>query len=96
LNLLDVVAITRGTAANPALATVVTPDPISPLDTNHLLYRGTRSGSFVAVNADKVAPQIMLAAERPSTSAVRADVRLQTVGVMGRLVGLEIISAGKG
>lgn len=38
----------------------------------------------------------MLAAERPSASALRANMRLQAVGIMSGFVGLEIVGASKG
>jgi len=44
------------------------------------------------MDADKVTTQVMLATERPATSAMRADMRFQAVGVMSGLVGLEVVS----
>jgi len=47
------------------------------------------------MDADEVAAQVMLATEGPTAGAVRADMRLQAVGVMSRFVGLEIVGPGK-
>lgn len=44
------------------------------------------------MDADKVTTQVVLATERPATSAMRADMRFQAVGVMSGLVGLEVVS----
>lgn len=65
VSLLDIVAVTGGAAANPTLATVVTPAAGPSLDANGLLHRGSRSvkGRVVAMNADEVATQIVFTAE---------------------------------
>jgi hypothetical protein len=40
------------------------------------------------MNADQVTTQIMLAAEGAATRVVRASVRFETIGIMGRHMGL--------
>jgi len=96
--LLDVVAVTGGAAADPAFAAVVAPDPRATLNSNRFLDRRRRCTNrcIVTMDADEVATQVMLATERPATSAVGADMRFQTVGVMSCLVGLEIVGSSKG
>lgn len=63
--LLDIVAVTGGAAANPAFTTVVTPYSGAPFNTNGLLCSRSCGidRSIIAMNADEVATQVMLAAE---------------------------------
>ena len=48
------------------------------------------------MNADEVATEVVLATEGPAAGPLRADVRLEPVGVMGSHVGLQIVGASKG
>lgn len=95
-------AITGSAAADGTLAAVVAPDPVSPLDTDLPLGGGSggvvtidRRSTIVTVNADEVASKIVFTRERPSASAVGANVRLQAVGVVSGLVGLQVVSTSE-
>ncbi len=48
------------------------------------------------MDTDDVAAQVMLATEGTTTSAVRANMGLQTVGVMSGHMGFEIVCTGEG
>lgn len=65
--LLDIVAVTRCAAANPALATIVAANSATPLDTNGSFYRGGRSikceSTLVAMDTDEMTAQVMFATE---------------------------------
>jgi len=50
----------------------------------------------IPVDANKVSPQIVLAAEGPCTGVMGADMRFQPVGVVGRHVSFEVIGTSKG
>jgi hypothetical protein len=50
---------------------------------------------LVSVNAEQMPAEIMLAAEGAATGAVGADMGLETIGVVGSHVSLEIVSASE-
>jgi hypothetical protein len=58
--------------------------------------RATGDALFIAVDADQVTTEIVLATERATTGLVRAHVRLGTVRVVRRHVGLEVKGTSKG
>jgi len=51
---------------------------------------------LVTMNGNKMPAKIVLPRKGPRTRAVRANMRLGTVGIMGSLVSLEVVSAGEG
>jgi hypothetical protein len=68
--LLDVVAFAGFVAANPALATRVTPATGAVLNTNRLFGSHREKGrtdGFITMNANKMAAQVVLPAEGATT-----------------------------
>ena len=97
--LLDVVAITGFVATNPSLAARVAPATGSALNTNGLLRSHREKGStdrFIAMNADEMTTQIVLPAEGTTTRSLRAHMRLQTIGIMGSHMCLQVICPSEG
>jgi hypothetical protein len=89
--------------ADETLSAAVTPSARSLFHADRLLGpHGVVGGAYrllalrlVAMNADKVAPKIMLAAERTAAGAVGTDVRLEPVGVVCGHVCFEIVRSGE-
>ncbi len=87
-----------------ALAAAVTPPARALFHTDGLLRpRGVVGRAYrvfalrlVTVNADKMAPEIVLSTERTATGAMGADVGLQSVGVVRRHVCFKVVSASEG
>lgn len=94
--LLDVSAAALSSDTDPSFATVITPPSWASVDTNSLgCCRGSRRDGLVAVNANQVTAQIMLAAEGATTGTMRANMRFQTVGVMRRHMSLQIVGSSE-
>jgi len=96
--LLDIVAIAGSVAANPSLAARVAPATGSILNTNGLLRSHREKGSadrFITMNADEMTTQIVLPTERTTTRSLRAHMRLQTIGIVGSHVCLQVICPSK-
>lgn len=93
IHLLDVVAVAIGAAADPTLSTGVAPSARATLDTDGLLgSREKRGGDrLITVDADEVATQIMLPAERATARTLRANMGLQPVGIMSGHVSLQVV-----
>jgi len=97
-NLLDVVAVAVPLPADPSLPADFTPAPRAFLDSNGFLGRPRmvgRAHRLVAMDAYKMSAQVVLAAERSAARCVRADMGLETIGIMRSHMGLQIICAGK-
>jgi len=96
--LLDVVAIAEFVAANPSLAARVAPATGSVLNTNGLFRSHREKGGtdrFITMNADEMTTQIMLSAKGTTTRSLRAHMRLQTIGIVGSHVCLQVICPSK-
>lgn len=94
--LLDVSAATLSSNADPSFATVIAPASRASVDADSLsCCRGCGRDGLVAVDANQMTAQIMFAAEGATTRAMRANMRLQTVGIMGRHVSLQIVSSSE-
>lgn len=63
--LLDIVAVTRSAAADPALPTVIAANSVTPLNTDSRLYSRCRviEGGIITMDADEVTTQVVLATE---------------------------------
>jgi len=97
-NLLDVVAVAVPLPADPSLPADFTPAPRAFLDSNGFLGRPRmvgRAHRLVAMDAYEMSAQVVLAAERSAARCVRADMGLETIGIMRSHMGLQIICAGK-
>lgn len=96
--LLDVVAIADFVAANQSLAARVAPATGSVLNSNGLFRSQRKKGStdgFITMNADEMTTQIVLPTEGTTTRSLRANMRLQTIGVVGSHVCLQVICPSK-
>jgi hypothetical protein len=95
--LLDVGTVAIVVTTDPAFATCVTPAAAATFNTNRFLTSGKQRGanSFIAVNAYKMAAKVVLATERAPTRSLGAYVGLEPIWVMGRHVGLQIVSPSK-
>lgn len=91
-------AVTRFVAANPPFAARVAPATRSVLNANRLFRSHRNNGStdgFIAMNADKMTTQIVLPAEGTTARSLRAYMRLQTIGIMGSHMCLQVICPSK-
>jgi len=96
--LLDVVAIAGFAAANPSLAASIAPATGSVLNTDGLFRsHGEKSSThrFITMNADEMTTQIVLPTEGTTTRSLRANMRLQTIGIMSSHMCLQIICPSK-
>ena len=96
--LLDIVTIAGFVAANPSLAARVAPATGSVLNTNRLFRCHREKGStdrFITMNADEMTTQIVLPAEGTTTRSLRAYMRLQTIGIVGSHMCLQVICPSK-
>ena len=88
-DLLDISTIARGLATNSAFAAVVAPVASTASNADAVLL-------FITVDADEVTTEVVLPAEGATARAVRANMRLQPVGVVGSHVSLQIVGSGEG
>jgi hypothetical protein len=96
--LLNIVAIAGIVATNPSLATRVAPAAGSVLYTNGLFRSYRKDGStdrFITMDADEMTTQIVLPAEGTTARSLRAHMRLQTIGIVGGHVCLQVICPSK-
>ena len=110
VHLLDILATAGALGAEEAAATGVAPraDSVVSAHTdagNRLAALGgsrvarsdrVLAAGLVAVDADEVAAEVVLAAERAAAAAVGADVGLEAVRVVRRHVRLQVVCTGKG
>lgn len=97
--LLDVEAVADFVAANQSLAARVAPATGSILNTNGLFRSHWERGSayrFITMNANEMTTQVVLPAEGTATRSLRTHMRLQTIGVVGSHVCLQVICPSKG
>jgi len=81
-------------ASDETFTTAVTPGTRALLHTDGFFrVRETATDRVILVDADEVATQVVLAAERATTAGVVAYMRLQPVGVVCTHMSLEIVSA---
>jgi hypothetical protein len=96
--LLHVVAIACFVAANPSPTARVAPATRSVLNTNGLFRSHREKGStdrLITMNTDEMTTQIVLPAEGTTTRSLRAHMRLQTIGIVGSHMCLQVICPSK-
>ena len=95
--LLDIVALTTlllATLVEPAATAMVAPGATTSLDADRRARRQSRH-RLSTMDGHHVASEIVLAAERATTRVVVTSVGLETIGVVGLDVGLEVVCTGE-
>jgi hypothetical protein len=96
--LLDVVAVAGFVVANQSLAARVAPATGSVLNSNRLFRSHRKKGNtdrFVSMNANEMTTQIVLPTEGTTTRSLRANMRLQAIGIVGSHMCLQVICPSK-